>query len=536
MKNKGKWIGCFLISVWLVLGCNAVTGTGPVYPPPTIAPKNIPTLTQTPRGVSGAPTQTALPTKDISGGPNSTALPPLEENWDNREVYKRGLIKEQQAAADQLTGASVYHVDVRIADDYLSLQGSESVRYTNRESAALDVVYFQLFPNMEGGETSLNTVTVNGKSADYKFEFDDASLAVAMPGGLAPGQSALISLDFRVSIPTSTKGNYGLFGYIDNILALDGFYPAIPVYDSQGWHAGQVPENSDTTFQDASFYWVRVTAPKQLVMAASGVEVERQKTGALQVVTYAAGPARDFYLVGSEQFRKTSVTVGETVVNSYALVGLEGHAKKAMDTAVKALTGYIKRVGPYAYTEFDVVSTPMDGALGIEYPGIVGINKDMYDPSQPFTRMEATVAHEVGHQWFYNMIGNDQINDPWLDEALTQYITGSYYLDRYGKDSFNTYRESWARRWSNISNKLMPIGLPAARYAPEEYSGIVYGRGPLFVEALAQQMGQSVFEDFLRDYFKTNEWGVVTPAQFKHSAEEHCKCDLSKLFAEWVNP
>ena len=536
MKNKGKWIGCFLISVWMVLGCNAVTGAKPVYPTLAVAPKPKPTLTQTPRGVSDAPTQTTQPTKDASGSPTQTALPPLDENWDNHEVYKRGLIKAQQTVADQLMGASVYHVDIRIADDYLSLQGTETVHYTNQEAAVLDEVYFQLFPNMEGGETSINAVTVNGKAADTKLEFDNASLAVAMPGGLAPGQSTLISLDFRVDIPTSTNGNYGLFGYIDKIMVLDGFYPAIPVYDAQGWHAGPVPENSDTTFQDASFYSVRVTAPKQLVMAASGVEVERQETGAQQVVTYVAGPARDFYLVGSEQFRKFSSTVGETVVNSYALVGLEGHARKAMDTAVKALKGYSDRVGPYAYTEFDVVSTPMDGALGIEYPGIVGINKDTYDPSQPYSRMESTVAHEVGHQWFYNMIGNDQMNDPWLDESLTQYITGTYYLDRYGKDSFTASHESWARRWSNIKNKMMPIGLPAARYTSNEYSGIVYGRGPLFVEALAQQMGQPVFDDFLRDYFKANEWGIVTPALFKHSAEEHCKCDLSKLFADWVNP
>ncbi|MCK7481703.1 MAG: hypothetical protein M0C28_34445 [Candidatus Moduliflexus flocculans] len=37
--------------------------------------------------------------------------------------------------------------------------------------------------------------------------------------------------------------------------------------------------------------------------------------------------------------------------------------------------------------------------------------------------MESTVAHEVGHQWFYHLVGNDQLDDPWLDESLTQFVT-----------------------------------------------------------------------------------------------------------------
>src|SRR5512133_1569606 len=103
---------------------------------------------------------------------------------------------------------------------------------------------------------------------------------------------------FEVEIPTQVGGNYGLFGYLNDILVLDGFYPAIPVYDDQGWHAGKVPPNADTTYQDASFYRVKVSAPEALVLVGSGSQVERTVANGHQVVTLVAGPARDFYLAG----------------------------------------------------------------------------------------------------------------------------------------------------------------------------------------------------------------------------------------------
>lgn len=67
-----------------------------------------------------------------------------------------------------------------------------------------------------------------------------------------------------------------------------------------------------------------------------------------------------------------------------------------------------------------------------------------------------------------------------------------------------------------------------------EYSGIVYGRGPLFVTALAEEMGQETFDEFLRDYYESHKWGIGTTDTFRQLAEQHCQCDLTALFEEWV--
>jgi hypothetical protein len=484
------------------------------------------------------PLSTATPVIVSSATPQVATLPTLAipDNWDDRAIFRAGLIQNEQKALDQLAGASAYYLDVQLGDDLASLQGRERVRYTNQDNKALDAIYFQLFPNQAGGKTSISAAQVDGKEAQTVYETDRSAVKVPLPAPLQPGQRVVLQLDFKVEIPTSIGGSYGLFGYLDHILVLDGFYPAIPAYDEHGWHAGKVPPNSDTTFQDASFYVVRVTAPSALTLVTSGVQTERTQKDNQQTVTFAAGPARDFYMAASDRFTVISETIGETRVNSYAFKDSLAGAQVTLKAAVNAIKIFSAHFGVYPYTEFDVVSTPMQGASGIEYPGMTGINYMMYDLKTANNgNLEATVAHEVGHQWFYNIIGNDQINEPWVDESVTQYATGLYFLDMYGKSGMEGYRNSWLARWDRTERSLVPIGLPAGSYQPKEYSAIVYGRGPLFVEALAQKMG-TAFDPFIRDYYQTYQWQVSTAAGFKQLAEKHCQCDLNPLFTEWVDP
>ncbi|HEM61253.1 MAG TPA: M1 family peptidase, partial [Chloroflexi bacterium] len=342
--------------------------------------------------------------------------------------------------------------------------------------------------------------------------------------------------------PREMGGNYGLFGYFDDILVLDGFYPVIPVYDDEGWNVEIPPSAGDLTYYDASFYLVEVTAPAGLKLIASGIEVARELRGEQQVVTFAAGPARDFYVAASERFEVTSEQVGQTIVNSYAFPEFQQQAEHALAHAVEAMEIFNRRLGAYPYAEFDVVSTPMQ-ALGMEYPGLVAIGLHLYDPSAEVSGLptgallQGAVAHEVAHQWFYNVVGNDQVDEPWLDEALVQYVTGLYYLDVGGESALEAWRDSWQSRWRRIDWALIPIGLPSGDYTDaREYGAVVYGRGPLVLEALAEDLGQADFEAFLRDYYQLHKWGIGTGEDFKELAEEHCQCDLTPQFEKWVYP
>jgi aminopeptidase N len=315
----------------------------------------------------------------------------------------------------------------------------------------------------------------------------------------------------------------------------------IAVYDDEGWNAEIPPDQGDPTYADASFFIVKVDAPGELALVGSGRETSREENGSRQVVTYAAGPARDFFLAASPDYQVISESVGEVTFNSYAPKAAEDGAQIAMDVAIKAFEFYDEQYAPYPYTEFDIVSTPTY-AFGIEYPGVIAITNRIYDIEGTSSDnpnnilMESTVAHEAGHQWFYNLVGNDQLDEPWLDESLTQFVTWQYYAHQYGASGDSGFESSLRGRWARVENATIPIGLPVEAYSGPEYGAIIYGRGAFFFDDLRNEMGEEVFDAFMRDYVTSNTWGIGTGENLKEAAEKHCGCDLTKLFEEWVLP
>jgi hypothetical protein len=313
----------------------------------------------------------------------------------------------------------------------------------------------------------------------------------------------------------------------------------IAVYDDEGWNIALPPANADVTYGDSSFYLVQITAPEEQVMVTSGSQIAHSTDAGQQMLFVAAGPVRDFYLASSDRYTVISQQIGETTVNSYGFPEFNTQNKQALGYAAGALESMGSRLGAYPFTEFDVAPTP-NLALGVEYPGATVIRAELYDPAVRFNDtpanalMEGTVAHEVGHQWFYSVVGNDQLDEPWVDEALVQYVTYLYFLDTYGQQGAEGFRQSFVDRWQRVNMADILVGMPAGNYAGAEYGAIVYGRGPLFFLALAEEMGQASFDTFLRDYYQQHKWGIASGADLKALAEAQCECDLSALFAEWI--
>ena len=279
-----------------------------------------------------------------------------------------------------------------------------------------------------GGDVAIYAKKIIVEDDDLYDPVSQIELAEA----LEPGESVVIELDFILGIPTEMGGNYGLFGYFDDVLVLDVFYPVIPAYDEDGWYSQHPQQNGDLTYQDASFYLVQVKAPADLTLVSSGVAVDHQEDGNQQTVVFAAGPARDFYLAGSREFVELKEQVGDLTVKVHTKKEYPLHQGYALDYSLKAIEILSERVGDYPYTEFEVMSSPMR-ALGIEYPGMTSIVVDEFVAGEVMyglpteNILESTLAHEVGHAWFYNVVGNDQQNEPWVDEALVQYLTYIYY-------------------------------------------------------------------------------------------------------------
>ncbi len=448
----------------------------------------------------------------------------------------RGAGGSPSAAASYVppTPRSTISLDLAVAADLAIVEGSLTLRYVNQETLPVDRVRFLLYPVLAGGRMEITACTVNEAAASPG---DGPVASLRLPRALAAGESADIALAWRTTVPRVDGGGPLALG--DGFASLAWCFP-VPVSPRTGSDAPA--PFADWLCTDAASWHVRVSLPADAVLVSAGTETGRFGVDGRTVVDLALDPARDFYLaVGTglaEQPARRAGSAGPSL-RCFAPPGRGDVAAFATDVAARALGILARRLGPYPYESFTVLAGPLP-ALGIEFPGLTVIDDEIFAltgtvgglPARSV--LEATLVHEIAHQWFYNLVGNDQAAEPWLDEAAAQYATMLYYRERYGEDAADAYVDSWWSRWGRVDRAPTPVGLPASAYSVTEYGAIVYGRGPLFLETLAASMGGRVFEAFLKTYVTRFAWRIATGADFLATAEEACGCDLEALSAAWL--
>ncbi len=452
-------------------------------------------------------------------------------------VIQSNLRSQYRQLPQSLNKASFYQVQIVIADDYQSLTGKQSIHYFNNEDSDLNDIYLQLYPNAFGPFLKIKHISIDGAAVQPFLMWHDTAVKLTFPVPLKPGGEAVIQLDFELKVPADFTFSYGLFVYADEILSLYQFIPIIPVYEQDGWRVYEPNTIGDLTYTDAAFFEVTVDAPQALVLAATGTRVSQEVKNGRRLEVYQAGPVRDFYLAGSPNFQATSRKWQDVIITSYAPKDVQPSSDQVLSFAENALKIFSEEFGPYPYNELDVVSAPMHNAYGMEYSGIVSISIDLYDREGrdgSRTNLEFTAAHEIAHQWFFNMIGSDQVMEPWLDEGMAQYASWLYFLERGGEQAAYQSEQSFRQRWMRIQSQPIPIGQPVAAYTEVEYSAIIYGRAPLFIQALQESMGGERFSKFLSSYFQKYEWGFSTTEDFRSTAEAACACSLEAAFKDWV--
>jgi aminopeptidase N len=187
--------------------------------------------------------------------------------------------------------------------------------------------------------------------------------------------------------------------------------------------------------------------------------------------------------------------------------------------------------GPYPFAEFDVVETA-NIAGGIEYPGLITMPIQNYGQIGGFFQW-ATV-HEVAHQWWYSLVGNDQQDEPWLDEALTQYSTALYY--EFRADWPVAVDEMFVSTYDAIRDTELDdlIDRPVAAYSEANYGPVVYYKGPLFFDALRQELGDETFFALLQDYFTTYRYRESSQAELRDLIDQAAGMDMSPLYQQWL--
>jgi hypothetical protein len=205
--------------------------------------------------------------------------------------------------------------------------------------------------------------------------------------------------------------------------------------------------------------------------------------------------------------------------------------------------------GDYPYDQV----TAVDGALisggGMEYPCITVIG-----PVQSSHDLEVTIVHEVGHNWFYGILGSNERRHAWMDEGINSYYEKRYISTKYTKakadltivnngkvgkllnlDKLTDKKLSEYSYLINATRNLdQPMDLPADQFTQINYGAIVYEKSALAFGYLQAYLGQETFDKGMKAYFETWKFRHPRPEDLQKVLEEVSGKKLDWFFKDLV--
>lgn len=518
----------FMAVVLLIVACG-----------PTVAPAP---STPSAGGVAGTSTPRDLPPQ-FTPTPSPTFLPtmaPTPGAADDTATAQRPALRAGfQDVLGHDPGWTRYDIQARVsldsATEQAKISGVARIQYTHRAPEPIQDMVLMLWPNNEQYRSSMRAgpALIDGQQVVPEVELGGLALRFNLPTALHRGDKVDLSIPFEVQASGDIGGpKPGRFGISQGVLFAPTFYPLVPRLIDGRWEEKQAPYGGDTTNSNIAIYAVQLTGPTDLGLAASGAEVDRQENAdGTTTVSFVTGPVRDFAFAYGP-FVNDSVQVDGVTIKGWVLEEHRGDLKRMLRLAAGQMDLMTQDVGPYPYTELDVVDVP--GAFGgIEYPSLVSIG------TVGTSNLEIPVVHEVAHQWFYGLIGDDQLEQPWLDEAAATYASVLFLEHDQGTGRATGELSHYRSVVAASPYAELPIGKGVSDYPKGDerynvYALIVYWKGALFFDALRQRLGDDTFFAFLKTYFKSYEYGFASSKDFQASAEATCGCQLQDLFNLWV--
>ena len=393
----------------------------------------------------------------------------------------------------------------------------ETVRYTNQTGVALSELVMAVEPNLRGG-FSLENVMQDGNA--LTFDLSGHMLSVSLPQALAPEAQITLTMRFRIAIPPKIKEHP--YGYDVDQVNLTDWYPFIVPY-SNGWLLHDPSGLGEYLVYDSADFEVNIkTVQPGVVIAASGL-ADAQPNG--DWTRYHLIGARTFAFSASDQFQFVDATAGGAQIRSYYYPGYEEEGLAILNAATREIGLFETKFAPFPYGSLSIVQADLND--GQEYDGLVFLATKFYNEYEGSARSNliSIGVHEIAHQWWFGLVGNDQATEPWLDEAMAVYSEAVFYKYIYP----NSY-DWW---WNFRVNYFGPSGYvdTTVYESPtfRAYVNAVYLNGANFIEALNYRMGDDAFYRFLQDYTSRYGRGRATAYDFFAVARQNTTADISDL-------
>jgi hypothetical protein len=299
-----------------------------------------------------------------------------------------------------------YSLDLRYEDRGAGLlSGTERIEFVNRGPTALTSVWLRLWANgPDNCRPGRIRIDVEPPATVGRARCTALELRLAAP--VPPGGAGAVSLRFEVR----GRRTRDRFGRVRDTVLLGNVIPVLAVRDQRGLHLEPYARRGESFYSLAARWDAVLRLPRRLRAATTGATVAETVAGGERTLRVGSAQARDFALAVGP-LRVVQGREGGVRVRVFAGRRVRG-VRGSLRIARRALRLLGRRYGPYDSTELDVVLVrgAFGAGIGMEYPELV------------FSIPAAdVVTHEVAHQWWYGLVGNNQYREPWLDESFAQY-------------------------------------------------------------------------------------------------------------------
>lgn len=423
-----------------------------------------------------------------------------------------------------------YTMDVYLDYAQHRLDVKQRIDYTNVTSETLPNLMLNVHPNHSRGTFELNEVRVDmdGEVVQPEVFPLDVTLRLELPRPLQPDEHVAVLLDYALNLPKiqpTEEFSGGGFGYSNRSVSLGNWYPVMAPYrEDKGWYGLKYFFVGDPYVTEIADYSITITTTEGVMVAGTGQETHEGNRW-----RYEAKQARSFAFAASDQYQVSSSEVGDVTVHSYYFPNHAEGGEVVLETATKAIELFTELYGTYPFSDYRVAETEFAG--GMEFSGLTFLGSVFYDEYDGTTRTPLILltAHEVAHQWFYGLVGNDQLTEPWLDEAPAEYSAFLYY-ERYLPDDTDWW-------WFYAVDQWAPAGkidnLVYVFRDNREYFDAVYRRGAQFMNDLRETMGDPAFFGFLEEYQRRYAYQLAQSRDFFGLIQEFTTADLVPIQEEY---
>lgn len=482
-----------------------------------------------------------------------------------------------------------YDIDVRLDHDRRTLSATATIRWRNIGQRAVDEMFLHLYWNAwrnaastwmreralaAGGDMSLpasdrssieistlalpQTDGSTGRDLLPGLSFvqpDDGNaedrtlVRLALPEAIVPGKEVALRLSWTARVPRTVART----GVVGSDYFIAHWFPKVAVFEGEQWTAHQFHANTEF-YSDYGRYDVRITVPRGWVVGATGVEQARQdNSDGTTTHRYVEEDVHDFawttspnYLERRREFRHDALPP----VAMRLLLHPEhaGQADRHFAATAATLRLYGEWFGPYPYPQLTIVDPGFQtGFDGMEYPTLFTAGSHWLAPRQSNTP-EAVTVHEAGHQFWYGMVGNNEVEHAWLDEGLNTFaearvLAADFRPDFHVERFFGGF-VPWQFRDIRLDRATDGNGLPgyrsaaerdepaapSYRYWPGTHYHITYFKSALWLHTLERHLGWETLQQAMATFFARWRFRHPRPEDFFATLNEVSGQDLTWFF------